>query len=130
MFKVHLERDIQAAHKLEDTDNLKTKRCSNLHGHGYQIVIDMDVNTLLPNGMTIDFAVLKKVLDKYDHGYLNDFIEPSTTENLVFTLCKDLFIIAREEGSSVYSLSVKASETGKNWIEHEMTHSEFLQLNV
>lgn len=57
--------------------------CSRLHGHSYQISVEMSYQNN-PTALLMDFGVVKKLIrDKYDHRHLNDVMAlPPTAENL------------------------------------------------
>lgn len=80
MFRLHCEFSFSAAHKLKNHE-----KCGVLHGHNYRVEVFV-IGDKLKNGMLIDFHILKKITDKvkekYDHKYLNDFVEQPTAENL------------------------------------------------
>lgn len=60
--------------------------CTRLHGHGYrfEVVVEGEPDR---RGMVVEYAeldeVVAKVLDRYDHRHLNDFLEQPTVENIV-----------------------------------------------
>jgi len=58
-FKGHFD----AAHRLESY----TGKCSNLHGHRWDIEITLYTDSL-QNEMVLDFNVLKDILDEFDHS--------------------------------------------------------------
>jgi len=64
-------------------------RCKNLHGHNYLIEVWI-TDKINENGMVADFSDIKKVLDTYDHKYLNDYIQQPTVENLAAHLLIEL----------------------------------------
>ena len=72
MYNITVEGEFSAAHNLR---NYKGK-CEKLHGHNYKVRLTVEGSTLDKSGMLVDFMVvkniLKKVLSKFDHGYLND----------------------------------------------------------
>ena len=72
-----------AAHNLINYDG----KCKNLHGHTYHLAVKLTGNPDPETGMLLDFGELKKiveenVLNKLDHGYINDVIEQPTAENI------------------------------------------------
>lgn len=71
------EASHQLAHLPEDHP------CTRLHGHGYHFEITVEGNPdhrgmILEYGELDDFAA--KVLDRYDHRHLNDFLKQPTVE--------------------------------------------------
>lgn len=69
-----------AAHRLREYEG----NCERLHGHNWQVEAAVESDRLDSLGMAIDFRVIKKalhgILDRLDHGYLND-VPPFTEEN-------------------------------------------------
>lgn len=103
-----------SAHKLPDYEG----KCHRLHGHTYHLDVTVlgDVEKSGPNkGMVIDFSVLKDivnrcVIDKYDHGYLNDFFENPTAEVMVNKIAEDIeFYLPKT--CSLYSVKLWETET-------------------
>jgi len=80
-----------AAHRLQYYNGL----CKNLHGHTYKLEVTCR-GCGLTNGMLIDFASLKqivqdKIISKLDHTYLNDvFSFEPTAENMADWILKEL----------------------------------------
>lgn len=70
--KLTYEHYIDSAHQLKDTEWLVTKKCANLHGHTYKIIVEIETEEMLPNGMIVDFSTIKQTLDVLDHKYIND----------------------------------------------------------
>jgi 6-pyruvoyltetrahydropterin/6-carboxytetrahydropterin synthase len=61
-------------------------KCKRLHGHHYRFEATVE-GPLDDNGIVIDFEDVKRivnaeVVDRYDHQYLNDFLENPTAERL------------------------------------------------
>ena len=86
MYLVKVEEAFEAAHNLRGYDG----KCANLHGHNWIIEVEVAGEKLNELGILVDFKdvkrELKKILDEYDHRYLNeippfDKINP-TAENL------------------------------------------------
>ncbi len=80
MFEVSVEETFAAGHALRGYKG----KCENLHGHNYRIRITITGDELDSTGLLVDFAdvkrVLRAVIEKLDHQYLND-VEPFTTLN-------------------------------------------------
>ncbi|AFM41978.1 preQ(0) biosynthesis protein QueD [Desulfosporosinus acidiphilus SJ4] len=72
MFQVCVQAHFDAAHFIR---NYKGK-CSNLHGHRWNVVVCIEGSKLDHLGMLVDFSevkqVIKKTLDLLDHSLLND----------------------------------------------------------
>lgn len=64
------------------------RKCKFLHGHTYHMDITVKNKVLQETGMVMDFGELKKivqeeVLDKFDHGFLNEYIDYPTCEIMI-----------------------------------------------
>jgi len=91
-----------AAHRLPNHKGL----CNNLHGHSYQLLVEVKELISLNNtdpqwGMVMDYGQLKEIvkpliIDRMDHAYLNDIFPNPTAENMVVyiaTIIKSLLPI-------------------------------------
>lgn len=80
-----------AAHYLPFHD----RKCKFIHGHTYHMEITVRNIIRLDTGMVMDFSQLKEavkdnILDKFDHGFLNEYIPYSTCECMVFWIWREL----------------------------------------
>src|SRR5207248_2369571 len=80
----------EAAHQLP----WHAGRCRDLHGHGYRLEVTVEGN-VRDDGMVVDFdelatLVQRDVLERYDHRYLNDFMENPTAELIAADIWKTL----------------------------------------
>lgn len=79
MYILEIEDFFSAAHQLRAYRG----KCENLHGHNWRVRITVEGEELLPSGMLIDFADLKKMtkeaLETLDHRFLNEL--PAFTQN-------------------------------------------------
>ena len=130
MYITRRER-FSAAHKLENT-NLNTNenkqlfdKCSNLHGHNYELFVTVTGDIKPNSGFIIDLKDLKKIIqekiiDKLDHNYINDvdFMKNkiTTTENLCLQIWKELEEPIKLLGAKLYK--VKITETENNYFEY------------
>ncbi|HEU0142040.1 MAG: 6-carboxytetrahydropterin synthase QueD [Bryobacteraceae bacterium] len=82
MFEVSVEETFAAAHQLRNYHG----KCENLHGHNYRVRVTIRGRELDETGLVVDFVELKRVMraviDKLDHTYLNevppfDILNPS-----------------------------------------------------
>jgi len=103
-----LSRDFyfDAAHKIVDYQG----KCEELHGHTYKLTVTITGN-LKDDGMVLDFAILKKVvnetiINKLDHRYLNDIFENPTTENIATWIFDELNKKFKEYDCSVYEVTL------------------------
>ncbi len=81
-----VKSSFSAAHRLREYEG----NCERLHGHNWKVEVTVESHTLDPQGMALDFRVMKgalgEVLAALDHRYLNDIppfdgVNPSS-ENL------------------------------------------------
>lgn len=87
-----------SAHKLP---NYKGK-CKNLHGHRWEVEVEVSGEVNPKTGMILDFSLLKAFCEKtflnqFDHGYLNEHLENPTAENLVEFIVKIIQVVLKEE---------------------------------
>jgi len=77
-----IRHHFDAAHSLKDYDG----PCRNIHGHRFNITV-FAKGIVKPNGMLIDFTIIKKEIDELDHKFLNDVVDFNpTAENIVLYL--------------------------------------------
>src|SRR5659263_180259 len=78
MYRVGVTRRFSAAHRLEGHEG----KCSRLHGHTWGVEAVFSSAEVSRGGMVLDFeaagAMLDKVIEPYDHRYLNE-VEPFTS---------------------------------------------------
>ena len=67
-------------------------KCGRVHGHTYKIEVEIEGEH--KGGMIVDFNELKaqtrQVLNQYDHGHWNDFLEFPSVENICELLAGQL----------------------------------------
>jgi len=86
---LRVKSKFEAAHHLNEYNGA----CSNLHGHTWEIEIYVLVKEIKPNGISIDFKKIKRILKSIlpDHKYLNDIYNFNpTAENIVEELFRKL----------------------------------------
>jgi 6-pyruvoyltetrahydropterin/6-carboxytetrahydropterin synthase len=80
MFEITVQAGFSSGHYLRDYHG----KCENPHGHNYRVLVTLIGEELEPNGLLLDFKVLKQVLrptvQYLDHNMIND-LEPFTTVN-------------------------------------------------
>jgi 6-pyruvoyltetrahydropterin/6-carboxytetrahydropterin synthase len=117
MFEVEIIAGFAAAHRLRDYNG----KCEHLHGHNYRVHVTARAPSTGSGGMVIDFIDLKRitkdVMERFDHGYLNeiepfDRLEPSA-ENLARHLFEEITRKLGDQGELVYSVSVWESDTSR-----------------
>lgn len=72
MFEVSVEQTFAAGHALR---NYKGK-CENVHGHNFRVQVTIEGDRLDDTGLLVDFldvkAVMRSVIDRLDHQFLNE----------------------------------------------------------
>ena len=80
MFEITVQDTFSSGHYLRDYYG----KCENPHGHNYRVLVTLIGEQLEPNGLLLDFKLLKSILQptiKYlDHFMIND-LEPFTSVN-------------------------------------------------
>ena len=105
MFEITVKSEFEAAHFIKDYPG----KCARLHGHNWIVEAIVQGDKLNELGILVDFKILKgelnKVLDKFDHQYLNEleiFTEKNpTAENLAEEIFNQL------ETSEIFNDAVK-----------------------
>lgn len=127
MLTITKEFQFDAAHRLwsdhlSEQENHQTYgKCSKLHGHTYRLQITVSGN-IKDDGMILNFTELKsfvqeKLLNRYDHAYLNELEEyenlPVTAENMVTHMYAVL--VEKLSPKDVLLQSVVLYETPTSW---------------
>lgn len=80
MFEITVQAGFSSGHFLRDYYG----KCENPHGHNYRVLVTLIGTELEPNGLLLDFKLLKQVLrptvEYLDHRMINE-LEPFTTVN-------------------------------------------------
>jgi len=89
------------------------EKCGSLHGHTYRIELTIEGEN--KTGMVVDFAVLKEVLhdtlSRFDHKFLNDFLDYPSVENI----CE---MIRQELGKQLhFPFTLRVWEGEGKWVE-------------
>ena len=80
MYKLSYKTHFDAAHKLELD---YSSPCQRLHGHRWNVVVEIVSKNLDRNGMIIDFKKIKNLVNELDHRYLNEVLDFNpTAENI------------------------------------------------
>lgn len=122
MFNLHLERNIEIAHKLKKHKG----KCKNLHGHSLKVIVDINAEKLIEDGeqdgMILDFGIVKEIIDSLDHSYLNDFVdgEMPTAERVAKYLAESIAEECKTYNSSVYFVKVKVYETENQCVTYSL----------
>ena len=94
MFEIEVSAAFEAAHFIRGYNG----KCARLHGHNWRVEAIVRGEDLDKLGMLVDFKILKaelnKILDSFDHRFLNEidtFTEENpTAENLARKIYKQL----------------------------------------
>ena len=86
MYHLEIVETFSAAHALRNYPGV----CARTHGHNWKIRIGLSCDRLDENGMTADYADLKKIVDalvfEFDHNFFNEhpFFQQNnpTSENI------------------------------------------------
>lgn len=100
-----------AAHRLRDYGG----QCANLHGHGYEVYVEIESEFMADDKFLIDYNDLKKVLKLMDHS------------TLVWEHDLDLLDFVEKQGSKAY---VMAQQTTTEHICTEIAHHIRRELGV
>jgi 6-pyruvoyltetrahydropterin/6-carboxytetrahydropterin synthase len=105
------EFEFDAAHNLIHYHG----KCERLHGHTYKLLVKLE-GEVDSEGMIYDFVELKKlvkdrVIDKFDHAYLNDIIPQPTAENIAVFVWKELEGQVRKDNCRLYEIEVWETKT-------------------
>ncbi|TDT51346.1 6-carboxytetrahydropterin synthase QueD [Fonticella tunisiensis] len=105
------EFEFDAAHNLVKYHG----KCERLHGHTYKLVVKLE-GTPDSEGMVFDFVELKrivkeKVVDKFDHAYINDIISQPTAENIAVYVWNELVEVLKRSNCRLYEVEVWETKT-------------------
>lgn len=112
----------EAAHQLHDLP--AEHPCSRLHGHGYQLEVavharveDLDYRGMVIEYSELDAIVQTAVLDRYDHRFVNDFLDQPTVENMAPDIWECLHK-HMSSGQSWAFYSIRLWETERSSVEY------------
>ncbi len=105
------EFEFDAAHNLVHYHG----KCERLHGHTYKLVVKLEGEPD-SEGMIYDFVQLKalvkeRVIDKFDHAYLNDIISQPTAENIAVYVWNELKDGIKRDNCRLYEVEVWETKT-------------------
>ncbi len=107
----------EASHQLPDAECYG--KCSNLHGHRYELTVEM-IGPIQSQGWVCDFAEIKAIVHrdiiaKLDHQHLNHFFPLPTAENIGTWIAQTL---SNALAQSQYHLhKIKLYETATSYVE-------------
>jgi len=114
LYEIEVSAAFEAAHFIDGYEG----KCARLHGHNWEVVAVVRGEQLDKLGMLIDFKILKaelkKVLDEFDHRFLNELAtfaeENPTAENLARKIFQQLATSKIFSGSTkLYAVKVHES---------------------
>ena len=109
--RLRVEGQFHAAHYLENYIG----KCSNLHGHTWKVVAWVQPQTVMANGIGIDFGILKNKLNDIlpDHQHLNRVYRFNpTAENIAKRMHEQYTKALLKHKAKV--ISIEVWETDKN----------------
>jgi 6-pyruvoyltetrahydropterin/6-carboxytetrahydropterin synthase len=102
-----------AAHQLPDSEFLVQKKCANLHGHTYGVVVSAESDEL-KGGMVVDFKGIKNIIDDtLDHKFVNDVFTQTPGWEKSETTAENIALFLAMKISKAYPLlkiSIKLCE--------------------
>jgi 6-pyruvoyltetrahydropterin/6-carboxytetrahydropterin synthase len=113
--KISRRFTFEAAHFLPDHPG----KCKNLHGHRWELIVE--IAGMLQNGMVMDYADLKKiveenVIDQFDHKVLNEVVHFIPTSELLANHIVNM-LIGPFMNQGVYIQKIILKETENSFCE-------------
>lgn len=119
MFTITKTFEFSASHQLLHLP--ATHKCHRLHGHNYQVILELAAEKLDADGFVVDYGLLspfKDYLDNsIDHKHLNDLVNFPPTAEL---LAEHFHKVARALFPSVNIVAVTVKETQKTAARYEL----------
>lgn len=109
--KIYFAKEISSAHQLILPYESK---CVGVHGHNYKVEIIVE-GSINKHGMVVDFNHLKNVVYRFDHVFLNNFMEQPTVENIVALMLNELTEIPERDNLS--KITVRIWEDSESYAE-------------
>ena len=104
---------LSASHSLPDYDG----PCSSVHGHNWNVFVEVDAEPNPITGMIVDFSKVKSKLKELDHKNINDYISNPTAENMVEYLLKTVYHTLLKENTKWNSITIRVEETENKSVE-------------
>ncbi|MBR5913951.1 MAG: 6-carboxytetrahydropterin synthase QueD [Selenomonadaceae bacterium] len=119
MYELTVKSEFEAAHRIENYPG----KCARLHGHNWIVEAIVQGDTLNELGILIDFKTLKdelnKVLDEFDHQYLNEleiFAKKNPTAELIAKEIFDKLSTAEIFSGTTKLKGIRVYETPKSCV--------------
>ena len=131
--KAHLTRRYRfsASHRLHsdalsEAENREVYgKCNNPHGHGHNYALEVTVSGqvdaktgMVCNLVELDEAVRREVLERFDHGNLNQKVEFESAVPTTEKLSEAIFHILKQNFNSAHLEKVRLEETAMNSFEY------------
>ena len=121
---MQLTHFFDSSHQLSDSNDLHTKKCANLHGHTYKVIVEVQANNDR-HGMIIDFGKIKETISILDHRHINDVFKEQkwdvlpTAENIALFIKHQICDAMRPISSAAVTIKVAEGYKGdehSNWV--------------
>jgi len=114
MITIYTHVSIDSAHKL----NLPyASKCNELHGHRWEIDLELVGDIDPKTGMVVDFTAIKDFFKEYDHKDLSELFSFNTTaENMAVQWAHKL-----KEKFCLQAVGIRIAETPNNVVEYEVS---------
>ncbi|WED22193.1 6-carboxytetrahydropterin synthase QueD [Vibrio sp. JC009] len=116
MYRIRKSFQFCASHQLQGLP--EDHPCTRLHGHNYEVIVELASETLNSTGFVRDYrelSPLKEYIDNnLDHQHLNDVLGADNTT--AERIAKHLYTWCSERWPEVCAVAV--SETPKTWAEY------------
>ena len=112
MYKLAYKTHFSASHRIEGYNG----KCKNMHGHNWEVKVEIKTYEQNELGITLDFKDLKKivnnVIDKFDHTYLNDlnFLDGKPTAENISKYIYYAIDDRLDENSDIHQVTVKETD--------------------
>ena len=123
MYELTVRADFEAAHMIKNYPG----KCARLHGHNWIVEAEVVGDKLNELGIFIDFKILKselkKVLEEFDHQYLNEleiFSDKNPTAENLAKIIFDKFTINKIFTDAKLS-AIKIYESPKSCVRYSPT---------
>lgn len=105
MYEIEVKAAFEAAHFIEGYAG----KCARLHGHNWEVKAVVVGENLDSLGMLMDFRILKaelkKVLEEYDHRFLNELEQFASENPTAENLARQIY--ERLKSSEIFAGAVK-----------------------
>jgi len=122
MYKIEKKFSFPMAHRLSKN----SEKCSNIHGHGFVVMVGVKSKTLTDADMVIDFGNLKKLvqplLEQYDHSImlnecdLEKFGKPLVDLGMKVNIMLDGDPTAENLSKDIYDMVKKDLDSDFPWV--------------